>query len=131
MISLGFLRSRRAIFSLDHDVGNDAHTTLLEYALGQGQEYFGNVWYSPDGSYFGGRPDLGDQSLLSLWEVKPTSADWIVLGMGQVEYYSIVSGWGTARNTFRRILHPVSSKAIAWFWLVSGVITNIHLSETV
>jgi RHS repeat-associated protein len=74
------------------DVGNDAHQTFLNAAEAAGDQYFGNVWSPPNVvSWFGGRPDLGDEDDLTLWEVKPNNPAAILMGEAQVEYYSIVS----------------------------------------
>lgn len=72
------------------DIGNDAHSTLQDIALATSPFYFAETTRDPDGVYFGGRPDLGNVELHSLWEIKPIGNTG---GVAQLFGYIAMSGF--------------------------------------
>ncbi len=72
------------------DIGNDAHDTLQadrEKIPGTWSE----AWTDGAGTFFMGRPDLGNTITEELWEIKPNSMQGIGEGLYQVTGYIMTS----------------------------------------
>ncbi len=75
------------------DVGNDAHATLQLYAKGLApSDVFTDTWSDGDGTWFGGRPDIGLRTTRELWEIKSANLGQTLLGSLQLERYVSFSG---------------------------------------
>ena len=73
-------------------IGNDAHRTLQKFAFGTDPSgIFADQWTDGNGTFFGGRPDLGDKNTLELWEIKSANAVQVAIGEVQVARYSLMS----------------------------------------
>lgn len=73
------------------DIGKDAHSTIQAIALASSPSFFAETAYDPNGIYFGGRPDIGNVDLRSLWEIKPIAGR--DSGDAQLLGYLIMSGF--------------------------------------
>jgi RHS repeat-associated protein len=106
-------------FVFSSDLGNDAHQVLLNLALAQGPQWFGNVGIAPDGTRFGsgrflsslwpGRPDLGNTNIKQLWELKAQGEE--MKALAQVYDYSI----STAQGLFGPPLYRPATNAPNFF----------------
>jgi hypothetical protein len=74
-------------------IGNDAHTTLENYAQSLGPaSVITERWFDGLGAFFGGRVDTANTATNDIWDIKSSSPDEIARGVWAVQYYS---AWAT------------------------------------